>query len=318
MATYTVPSGDRIWAGRDVVLPDPDDVSFTWPPGPNCVIPTAEGVNAPIHPKVLDFGTAWNGYRYWMAYTPYPIGNNDALENPCVVASTDGDTWIEPATNPIVPAPTGAGLTKYNSDTHLAYKDGTMYLFWRPVDTTLATNAGQERLYYKTSTEGETWSATVEMYQTSVERSVLLSPTIEFHDGYWWMWTYRRDVDPIVCDLRKSTTLSGLQAATPTTCTLAVPDATHEPWHFDVVRIPNGWAMIISDRNRTTSASGRLCLALSGDGIDWGVRGSVFSTASPNTYRSSIVKKADNSGFECWVTDWDARKIRRLSLTLGV
>lgn len=319
MATYTVPSGDRIWAGRDVVMPDPDDVSFTWPPGPNCVIPDAEGVNAPIHPKVLDFGTAWNGYRYWMAYTPYPIGNDDTKENPCVAASNDGDTWVEPATNPIVPAPTGASSTKFNSDTHLEYKEGLLYLFWRLYDESLPIASGRWKLKYKVSSDGENWSDEVVFYSTVVAESTVLSPSITWHDGYWWMWTYRSDEDPIVCDLRRATTLSGLQSVVATECALTLPDATYEPWHFDVVRIPNGWGMLITDRNRTTNASGHLWLAIADDdGLVWDVKSTSFSALSPKTYRSSIVKNADNSGFECWVTDWDARKIRRLSLALGV
>ena len=30
------------------------------------------GDDQAFHPKVLNFEKPWNGYRYWMAYTPYP------------------------------------------------------------------------------------------------------------------------------------------------------------------------------------------------------------------------------------------------------
>lgn len=65
--------------------------------------PTYDGSGQTVHPSVLDFGqgiirpghTAWNGYRYWMAMTPYP--NSQAIyENPSLLCSHDGLTWTEP------------------------------------------------------------------------------------------------------------------------------------------------------------------------------------------------------------------------------
>ena len=74
-------------------------------------------------------GNAWNGYRYWMAMTPYPNAQN-AYENPSIVVSDDGETWIEPPgiSNPIVPYP-GAGY--YNSDPCLVKAGNLLYLFYR-------------------------------------------------------------------------------------------------------------------------------------------------------------------------------------------
>jgi hypothetical protein len=42
--------------------------------------PTYEGSGEAVHPSVIDFKTEynlseWNGFRYWMACTPYPNGN---------------------------------------------------------------------------------------------------------------------------------------------------------------------------------------------------------------------------------------------------
>jgi len=39
------------------------------------------GDDQAFHPKVLNFDKPWNGYRYWMAYTPYP-GADQRKENP--------------------------------------------------------------------------------------------------------------------------------------------------------------------------------------------------------------------------------------------
>ena len=78
-----------------------------------CDIPTYDGSGECTHPSVIDsvatLGYPWYGYRYWMAFTPYP-GNNARrfrLENPSIVASDDGTRWVIPpgVRNPIVPAP---------------------------------------------------------------------------------------------------------------------------------------------------------------------------------------------------------------------
>ena len=43
-------------------------------------LPTPDGSGQMVHPDVIDFGSnnAWNGWRYWMAITPYT--NTDATK----------------------------------------------------------------------------------------------------------------------------------------------------------------------------------------------------------------------------------------------
>ena len=69
------------------------------------LIPTYDGSNQSTHPSVLQFDTPWNGYRFWMAMTPYPF-NYDGLEDPSVLASNDTKTWVVPdgLTQPLTPA----------------------------------------------------------------------------------------------------------------------------------------------------------------------------------------------------------------------
>lgn len=47
------------------------------------------------HPKVVSFETSWNGYKYWMSFSPYPKGD-DSKENPHILASNDLLEWVEP------------------------------------------------------------------------------------------------------------------------------------------------------------------------------------------------------------------------------
>ena len=45
------------------------------------------------HPKILRFNPSWNGYYYWMAFTPYPNGDQ-AKENPHILASNNMLKWV--------------------------------------------------------------------------------------------------------------------------------------------------------------------------------------------------------------------------------
>ena len=38
--------------------------------------------------SAIDMGKEWNGYRFWLSYTPYPSGN-DYYENPQIVGTND-------------------------------------------------------------------------------------------------------------------------------------------------------------------------------------------------------------------------------------
>jgi hypothetical protein len=63
-------------------------------------IQTSDGSGQCVHPSVIDFYNEfqmkeWNGYRYWMAMTPYPFSNS-RKENPDIVASSDGINWVVP------------------------------------------------------------------------------------------------------------------------------------------------------------------------------------------------------------------------------
>lgn len=53
------------------------------------------GDNEAYHPKVITFNKKWNGYKYWMSYTPYPGGNSE-YENPHIAVSNDLINWYAP------------------------------------------------------------------------------------------------------------------------------------------------------------------------------------------------------------------------------
>ena len=91
------------------------------------------GDNESYHPKVLSFEQKWNGYKYWMAYTPYPQGD-DSKENPHIAVSNDLINW-NTLINLDVPEETIPQI-RYNSDAHIVYNNelDRLECYWRYVD----------------------------------------------------------------------------------------------------------------------------------------------------------------------------------------
>lgn len=146
------------------------------------VIPTPDGSGSTIHPSAVDMGQRWNGYRYWMANTPYP-GQDEKEENPCIWGSNDANTWEVPqgAVNPLYPAPAGEG--SHWADTDLLYDPDQKCLV-------LVFNDGGGTCYVVTSPDGVQWPAlasAVTIPQSVIPGSpLLLSPSLVRIDAYLW------------------------------------------------------------------------------------------------------------------------------------
>lgn len=111
--------------------------------------PSHDGTGQACHPCVIDFLTQhginqWNGYRYWMVFTPYS-NSNDATEDPNIIASNDGITWVVPVgiTNPIDNELGTSVSGKFNNDTDMVYDPDRdcLVVYWREV---YRTNSGND------------------------------------------------------------------------------------------------------------------------------------------------------------------------------
>lgn len=157
-----------------------------------CPTPNVHGEGQAMHPSVVDFHGQWNGYRFWMAMTPL-TGNNEGKENPCILASNDGHSWVEPAgiVNPIE-AWRGYG---YHSDTDLEYDpDGRrLVCYWRTV--VMAESGWGQRISAAWSTDGVNWSTPVTLIPegTHFDTRILSPCIVRRGPGDWWMFTQRRD-----------------------------------------------------------------------------------------------------------------------------
>lgn len=227
------------------------------------MVPTFDDGPSVTHPSVVDFGTAWNGYRYWMAYTPYPGAGR---EDPSIVASSDKETWEVPAglasprlvTRDQIIA---AGYT-YGSDTHLLYTDGQLWLYYRAYTEVAEPSSGTEGIFRMESSDGVTWSTPTEIISSELLKATLSPTVVEEGDGSYTMWTVNAQSSPSTVERRTST--DGLSWSTSTTCTIPLRE---NPWHVDVVLRGGSYHMLSS--NLVGGAATKLAYLTSADGVTW-------------------------------------------------
>lgn len=136
--------------------------------------------NQGYHPKIIAFDEYWNGYKYWMAFTPYPY-RNYTKENPCINVSNDLKKWVCPKglINPLdIPETSN---NSYNSDTHLLYnkESNRLELFWRFV-----YQVKNIKIYTKFSYDGINWSEKkIFLESDDMWKNDFLSPSIIHENG---------------------------------------------------------------------------------------------------------------------------------------
>lgn len=259
------------------------------------VTPTYDGSGQTVHPSVIDFlaeynMASWRGYRYWMAHTPYP-GGNDAYENPSLLASHDGQTWVTPAgiSNPLTagrPGFDGGGGAYeepggWNADSDLCYD---------PVENVL-------RLYWMScqlDAEGLSYFACTESGNSSTFAIVPIggggmSPTIVREDAtHWHKWDVPGGV-------RYQSSSDGVNWVGSANCTF--PQSV-SVWHVEVKRNPH---------------NGRLEMLLN-DGFDLFHFESSFS--SPTSW--GLVFAGQPTKAVERAAGWNSNRIYRSSLSFSV
>ena len=188
------------------------------------------GLNQPTHPNVISFDTPWHGYRYYMAYTPYPYGNGFE-ENPCIAASNDLIHWEKPA-GVINPIATSEELACDElKDSHLLYrKDLDRLELWYlgRIDSTLA-KGGQLHCLRKVSADGRSWSGYEVMY--SFSEFNLVSESV-IYDGAYLFWGIRHSKEDTGLYFMRSE--DGIHWSEPEKC--GIPDAVlTDMWHGTVI-----------------------------------------------------------------------------------
>jgi hypothetical protein len=264
-----------------MALPDPTTVSG--PAGERLTIPTHEGSGQSTHPSVVHIPGGVNGFKYWMAVTPYP-GSSNAHEDPNVLASHDGITWEVPPglVNPIDNQP--GGDAGYNSDTDLQYVDDTLFLFWR---TYINNNVGaEENLYYSTSGDGITWSPKTLYYQSDRNVRRLASPCMLYESGAWAMWAVDIAPDTFQVVRLQGGALPETGWSAPVVVDMGPMQSGKQPWHLGLIRTADGYIALLNDTlNDLFGTDGDLLFCVSTDGLTWTNSGhTVIPHSSPGQY----------------------------------
>lgn len=270
---------------------------------PNAVasltIPTYDSSGEAIHPSVWDFGSPWNGYRYWMAFTPYP-GSDEDFENPSIVASNDRVTWVVPPglTNPIVADPGGSA---FNADPELVYDaaNAQLVLIYSTYDG--STN---KTWYARTSSDGVTWSGASTLFVTAIATENPLSPSVrKTGASEWTMWYINSVASPNTWVTRTSTTATGTYSSATARTVNGIPTGW-DLWHACVVEDPGGvYRGVFAMCNRGGNGTGRIKQMVGSAATahgTWTLRRHVLLTPGVSgrwddfaTYRSSIVMDGD-------------------------
>lgn len=253
------------------------------------------GDDEAYHPKVIYFKDSFNGYKYWMAYSPYPKAD-DEKENPHIAVSNDMINWQEPDgfKNPLEGTPKDYIRKEvYNSDPHILYNEDTKQLevWWRYVDN----RDYSVIIYRKVSNDGINWSEKEVVIKQNRKKQDYLSPSIIYENGTYRMWyiSGRRKFEYVESkDLKEWTD--------PVRMNLNYSNKELSSWHLDVIHTDIGYEMVISASIKDERNRMNLYYSYSEDNNDW-TDPKVILTPSFATdnwdnkgiYRSSILKIDD-------------------------
>jgi len=271
-------------------------------------INTYDGSGQSTHPSVVYFPNGWHGYKYWMAYTPYPY-SNDKYENPCIAASNDGFTWSYPAGNPLSPALT----VGHNCDTELVYNSKTdqLYVYWLYTD-----DATYNQTKLTKSSDGVNWTSAQTVINDTRNAYSDLSPTIQVdynsQTGVWYMW-YVNVAGESDWFLERRQSTDGITWSSPTELsTSAFTQPGTEIWHIYIQYIPSQneyWALAacVPDTDTTDTQRTELYFFKSADGLNWvnyskpvTPFGSTGAWDEARIYRSTFVYDPTTDAFKVW------------------
>ena len=249
-------------------LPTDFEVLFARPVGPKTPISVPSPYNGisgyVVHSSIVFVPQSFNGFKYWMAYTPLP-NNDNAYENPCICASNDLTTWVVPngCPNPLNERVAPA----YNRDTHLYFDGSSLILLWN----TRNEPAGKTTIKVITSKDGSNWTAPVGIWQGTMGSSDLVSPSI-WYDPVASLWRIVGvNSESAGFELREITSTSLLSgwAASPTTLNFP-PPAGRKWWHPWFARLSSGRIVgVVMDNDGTAGGSGWVYVAQSMDGVNY-------------------------------------------------
>ncbi|MBY0488275.1 MAG: glycoside hydrolase [Gemmatimonadaceae bacterium] len=280
-------------------------------------IPTYDGSGEAVHPDVVSFPEAWNGFRYWSAFTPY---KNSAitLENPSLLGSQDGRRWESPTSSfaPLVKASHG-----HLSDPDMIFERASrqLWMYYREVELQGGKPGGAhvaDHIWLTRSSDGRQWDTPVELFAD--KGKYVVSPSIVQHptDGFQ---LFAVDAGTGGCNAA-TTRLVRRQSADGLTWSDAkavrFTQTGFQPWHLDVQYVADRgeyWAFVVAYPTGKGCHASSLFLATSRDGETWTtyprpiLAPREFAAFGTTVYRSTFAAEGDSVSI--WYSG--ARQTRR-------
>ena len=224
-------------------------------------VPTYDGSGQATHPKILYFPDGWNGWKYWMSFTPYP-GGAAAYENPSVVVSNDLIHWKEPGKeeNPISGIPADSVYGGHYSDSHIVMHGRLMELWYRynrGNRKTVRPDYSMDFYYRRTSSDGIHWSSP-ELMHRSPDGILSLVVNYSGSEYEFWYTNYRHQ-------LLHAVSKDGSNWSVPDICVLSLPK-NYAPWHQDIIQYNRQYYLLQTGIN-LSDYSFSLFLSHSSDGV---------------------------------------------------
>lgn len=267
-------------------------------------IHTPDGSDEPFHPSVLYFKDGWNGYKYWMAFTPMPNGTKpqpyiERWECPCVYVSNDGKNFTDAHGYGYLDDLTESIIKNegYFSDCQLVYdkENDRIRLIYRLTDYTYDDGYPREHVLILTkhTYDGKKWSDREILLNLDNEEKcgqVVVSPSVVHENSVYKMWYISSYGKNHKVSVSASSDLKNW-------------DDKHEcvfhgkkvdPWHLDCMKDSGKYFMTVYE------LANKLTLWESDDGINFYYRKTLLTRShicgqfySYGLYRACLIK-ADN------------------------
>lgn len=230
----------------------------------------------------------FNGYKFWMVAAPYPTqGVSPALaaykyENPCILASNDGENWVVPTglTNPIATSIGLADTNSYYADPYIAFNENFTKLYVTFMWTN-RTGTNKSSLLVTESSDGVTWTTPVSIFDSTSTGMTANSPSL-FWNGSGWTCIIVDTLNgtgtflPKIMTTAAATPYSGWSAFATSTWTHPL---SRNWWHAHFIPLDDGGIIGMAQDNN--DSGGTVYTLQSSDG------GSTFSAKPFSAWRSA-------------------------------
>ena len=279
---------------------------------------TYDGSGQVTEPSVVTLDSPWHGFKYWMAFSPYPNGD-ESKENPSIAASNDGITWEVPRglTNPLEIPTSG-----YFADASLFYDSQSDQLWVYYIQVSGARDS--LKVLRRVSSDGVHWLNKSELFQLPTYEA--LSPTVAKVDSTYTMWTVNSGgsgCSAATSTIESRTSSDGIKWSGSYSTNIALQG--YVMWHLTVTYVApkqEYWAAIAAYPDGLDCSDTFLFFANSQDGVVWTTYSKPVLTPGSSwdneeIYKSTVLFDGNTSRLRVWYSAVSSVGAWHVGLTEG-